>query len=83
MQSTLTVKGQTTIPRAVREHLGMKPGDKVKYLIRPDGRVVLLRVRPITELRGSVKYDGPLATIEDMDEAIGEGIAERYLRSGK
>ncbi len=31
VQSTLTVKGQATLPKAVRDHLGLKPGDRVKF----------------------------------------------------
>jgi hypothetical protein len=31
MESALTVKGQATIPKAIREHLHLKPGDRVKF----------------------------------------------------
>lgn len=41
MESTLTVKGQTTIPKAIREQLRLRPGSRVKYFIHPDGTVVL------------------------------------------
>lgn len=43
MGNTLTVKGQVTLPKRVREHLHLKPGDQVDFEIRPDGEVV---VRP-------------------------------------
>jgi len=42
MESTITVKGQATIPKAIREHLRLKPGDRVKFFVHPDGSVVLL-----------------------------------------
>ena len=42
MESAITVKGQATIPKAIREHLGLKPGDRVTFFIHPDGSVVLL-----------------------------------------
>ena len=42
MESAITVKGQATIPKAIREHLALKPGDRVKFFVHPDGSVVLL-----------------------------------------
>jgi antitoxin PrlF len=82
MDSTITAKGQTTIPKAAREHLGVKPGDRVKFFLHPDGSVVILPVLPVTVLRGMLKTDKH-ATIEEMNNAIEEGAVERYLRSGK
>ncbi len=81
MESAITVKGQATIPKAIRDHLGLKPGDRVKFFIHPDGHVVLLPKRPITDLFGCVKYDGPPVTIEEMNQAIADAAAERYDRS--
>jgi antitoxin PrlF len=80
-QSTVTAKGQTTIPKGIREHLGLKPGAKVKFFVGQDGRVFILPVRPISELRGLVKHDGPPVSIEEMDEATAAGVAERFERS--
>src|SRR5260370_12157628 len=42
MESAITVKGQATIPKAIREHLALKPGDRVKFFVHPDGSVGLL-----------------------------------------
>ena len=42
--STLTSKGQTTIPKAIRDRLQMKAGDKMTFTVMPDG-VVLMRVK--------------------------------------
>ena len=81
MESAITSKGQATIPKRVRDHLGLKPGDRVKFFIQSDGRVVMLPRRPITALFGCVKYDGPPITIEEMNEATGDAIVERYDRS--
>ena len=35
MNSVITVKGQATIPKAIREYLRLKPGDRVKFLLHP------------------------------------------------
>lgn len=39
--STLTQKGQTTIPQDIRQYLGVHAGDKLEFIIDPDGRVIL------------------------------------------
>ncbi len=81
MQSAITAKGQMTLPKPIRDHLGVKPGDRVKFFIRPDGTVVMLPKRPASELRGIVKSIGRPVTLEEMDEAIAAGAAEGLLRS--
>lgn len=54
--SIITSKGQTTIPKEIREFLHLKPNDKIVYI--PDGkRVFLTPVRgTILDLKGVVKY---------------------------
>ena len=58
MDSAITSKGQATIPKAIREHLGLRPGDRVKFFVHPDGSVVLLPKLPVTALRGIVRPGG-------------------------
>lgn len=43
MASTVTSKGQVTIPKAVRDMLGIKPGSKVEFRRASNGGVLLLR----------------------------------------
>jgi AbrB family looped-hinge helix DNA binding protein len=73
MDSAITTKGQATIPKAIREHLGLKPGDRVKFFVHPDGSVVLLPKLPVAALRGMIKPRPARVTIEQMDEAIATG----------
>jgi AbrB family looped-hinge helix DNA binding protein len=58
--ATLTSKGQTTIPREVRDFLKLKPGDKLEFKLNPDGQTVLLKAANIhiSSLRGILKRDG-------------------------
>jgi AbrB family looped-hinge helix DNA binding protein len=44
MSTTVTAKGQVTIPKPVRDLLGIMPGSKVDFRRAPDGSVVLVRV---------------------------------------
>jgi antitoxin PrlF len=80
MESAITVKGQATIPKAIREHLRLKPGDRIKFFIHPDGTVVLLPKVPASTLRGIVKARRRPVTVEEMTEAIAAGAAPRSKR---
>jgi len=44
MAATVTAKGQVTIPKPVRDLLGIKPGNLVDFQRAPDGRVVLVKL---------------------------------------
>lgn len=50
---TISPKFQVVIPKAIRERLGLRPGQRVEALIYGD-RIELIPIRPITELRGSL-----------------------------
>lgn len=73
--SAITSKGQTTLPKPVREALGVEAGDRVRYVIL-DNEVRVLPMRPIGRLFGALKHDGPRMTLEDMERAIAEGACE-------
>ena len=75
LESTLTSKGQTTLPKGVREALGLEPGDKVRYLVLGD-EVRILRPRKVMTLAGSLKHDGAPVSLDDMDRAIADGATD-------
>lgn len=75
MESAITSKGQVTIPKAIRDYLHVKPGDRVKFFMHPDGTVVLLPKVPVTALRGILRWEGRPATLEEMDDAIAAGAS--------
>ena len=75
VKSTITSKGQTTLPKPVREALGVRPGDRVRYIILGD-EVRIIPMRPIARLFGMLKYEGPPKTLEEMERAIAEGASE-------
>lgn len=75
-ESTITMKGQTTLPKEVRQALGLQPGDKLRYLLLDGGEVRLLRRRPATDFVGLLHRPGrPAVGLDAMDEAIADGAA--------
>ncbi|MEO8751751.1 MAG: type II toxin-antitoxin system PrlF family antitoxin [Casimicrobiaceae bacterium] len=75
--ATITSKGQTTIPKQVREHLKLNPGDKLDFVIESGGRVVIRPAKlDVRELKGLLKRSaGKALSIEDMNDAIARGAA--------
>ena len=75
IESRITSKGQTTLPRAVRDALSVHAGDRVRYIIQ-DREVRIMPVRPIARLFGALRHDGPAATLDDMERAIVDGATD-------
>jgi antitoxin PrlF len=57
--ATLTSKGQMTIPKAIRDSLGMKAGDRMTFTLMPDGIVVLrVKRKRVSDLGGILHKKG-------------------------
>jgi antitoxin PrlF len=72
----VTRKGQVTIPKPMRDHLGLEPGSSVEFELAEDGRVFLVAKRPppkskFARLRGSARSS--MTTDEIMALTRGEG----------
>jgi antitoxin PrlF len=75
-ESTLTFKGQTTLPRKVRLALGLKPGDRLRYLIVGD-EVRLMKARSIMDMKGILhRQDRAPVSLEQMEEDIAAAASE-------
>ena len=69
--ATLTSKGQLTLPKAIRDLLGVGPGDRVVFWEADDGKVIVEpQTVDIRSLRGSLKPKRKGISVEDMNEAI-------------
>ena len=85
-QAKMSSKGQLTIPSAVREYFNLKTGDLVDFYIDDTEHSVRLLVRNksifdrIEELKLPPPPDGRPVTLAEMDEAIGEYLAEKHER---
>lgn len=67
--TTMTSKGQVTVPREIRDRLGLVPGDKMAFALLSDGTVVMRpKTRRLAELAGSLTRPGqPRVAVEDMN----------------
>lgn len=76
-ESTVTSKGQTTLPKSIREALGVVPGDRVRYVILDNNDVRMIPIRPLSRLFGAFKHEGPPVSDQDMERAIADGANDR------
>ena len=74
MQATLTSKGQVTLPKKIREKLGLSTGDQIEFFLEDEQNIrFVLKHVSISQLRGMLlKPDRPVS-LEEMDKAIRDG----------
>ena len=67
-ESTITAKGQTTVPRQVREKLGVGPGTRLVWHVMPNGSLIVrAKTRSLLDLAGSLQSpDGECVPVEDL-----------------
>lgn len=70
--ATITSKGQTTIPKEIREFLNLHSGDRIDFIIEADGRVYMQPANVDVEtLSGILHQPGRKAvSVEQMNEAV-------------
>lgn len=69
--ATLTSKGQTTLPKSVRNRLNLKTGDRLEFVFEDDGRVTLVPATlSVKGLKGLLPKPSRSASIEKMNAAI-------------
>jgi len=79
MEARLSSKGQATIPKAVRDRLRLKPGDRFKFFFHPDGVLILPKIST-SRLKGIVPKPARAVSLEEIDAAIEAGATERFRR---
>jgi AbrB family looped-hinge helix DNA binding protein len=68
--AVLTARGQTTIPKEVRDRLKLRPGDRVEFLVQRDGTALLMPKKvQVSELKGILRSKKHVS-LADMDEAV-------------
>lgn len=76
--TTLTSKGQITVPKPIRKRLNIKPGDRIHFFIEDDGTTVFMPAKSdVRELKGILPKPEKPVSIDAMNEAIAEGGSKR------
>ena len=83
MQATVTDKGQVTVPKAIRDKIGLVPGSRLDFTLMEDGSLkVRLLSRGTDGLFGLLHRPGqPALEIEQMEEGIAGAVDSRNRRS--
>lgn len=79
--STVTTKGQATVPESIRRYLGISVGDKLYFEVEPKMKAVLIRKvvkGGIDQVAGALKTDKKYVDLDKVREAMGEEIAAYY-----
>lgn len=76
----MTSKGQITLPKEIRLRLGLKQGDRVRFIVENDGRVRLLPAkRDVSELMGILPRPERRLSGEDLDVIVQTAVARHVL----
>lgn len=82
-QSKVTSKGQVTLPKEIRQELGVQAGDRVEFRLAADGSVVVEAATcdPMA-LRGIIKPGRKGVSLSAMDDAIADAAVDRFRGDG-
>lgn len=82
--ATVTTKGQITVPKAIRDALGVRAGDLIEFEVRK-GKVEMRNAKPAGWSSGMLKHLLPknwkAPTVEEMDAGIARAVSERFKRA--
>jgi AbrB family looped-hinge helix DNA binding protein len=77
-ESTISSKGQVTVPKAIRQRLHLQAGDRLQFLVDGDGSVRLAAAtRDLATLRTLLPPPKRRATLEDMQTTIRRRAVQR------
>jgi antitoxin PrlF len=80
--TTMTSKGQLTVPKEVRERLNLSAGTRF-YVMERNGQVVAIpKNKSLSDLAGllGAPPNGAKLSVEDMSDAVAEAVAEDHQR---
>ena len=80
MLTTLTSKGQITLPKEIRDRLGLDSGSILDFQLLPDNTITARAVKPdARRIRGLLKSPHPEPlTVEQMDEGVARHLREKH-----
>jgi bifunctional DNA-binding transcriptional regulator/antitoxin component of YhaV-PrlF toxin-antitoxin module len=80
--STVTDKGQTTVPQTVRDALGIKPRQQIQWMIQDDGTVLVRPQRSALPLFGSLLPKKKIPSRDIERQGTMDAIAKRVATKG-
>jgi AbrB family looped-hinge helix DNA binding protein len=79
-ESTISSKGQVTVPKAIRMQLHLQVGDRVRFVVEEDGSVsIAAATRDVSSLRDILPRPRRKASLEDIQTAIRRRALKRVL----
>jgi len=84
VKATITSKGQVTIPKRVRDDLGLVTGDHVGFVADGRGSYKLRPIRTKSSAQGvcdRLVKAGVHASVEDMERAVEDSVARRFAHA--
>ena len=84
VKATITSKGQVTVPKRVRDDLGLATGDHVGFVADGRGSYKLTPIRTRSSAQGvcdRLVKPGVHASVENMKQAVEESVARRFRRA--
>jgi AbrB family looped-hinge helix DNA binding protein len=79
--ATITSKGQTTIPKDIRDRLRLEPGDRVEFIAQNDGTALIVPAKlTLADLRGCLPPPKRPLSLGELDAAVGEAVVARARR---
>ena len=83
-KARITIKGQITIPKKIRDSLSMKEGDSVIFSVEGDHAVLRpLKKKALADFHGSLTATKPFPGMEEVRKEVHEKIAKRLYGGGK
>jgi antitoxin PrlF len=81
--STLSSKGQTTVPREIREYLQLGPRQRLTFVVE-EGKVVLRpEGRPLAAIVGSLRSKASPPTRGKIRKVVSDAAVARFLKSSR
>lgn len=69
--ATITSKGQITLPKALRDQLGLESGDRIDFVLAADGRYTLVPIKSsIKTLKGCISKPAKPVSVEAMSDIV-------------
>jgi len=83
IQSTITDKGQTTVPKEVREVLGVKPRERIQWDLQEDGTVSVRAEPSALALFGSLKPKKKFPGLKEEKAAVRRRVGAKAAREDR